>query len=247
MFYFGSNTKRDLSESAHHEVTQALIDQSNNYKDVQFFLLPSIPFFQSLRVKSKDSRLWLGNQSLSTTSGGDVTGEVSAKTLKALNSDLVMIGHAERRRLFDGPDEIEAQLAAAAKEGLRTLFCIGESARATDLNNLSNFLEKQLKPLTKVSVDLLIAYEPVFSIGESGSPAEPAYVAEVLEIIKDLLSKMGLPNAPLLYGGSVDDQNAPIYASISACQGLFVGRSAWSRNGIEAVFTNAYQVLKAKN
>lgn len=79
-----------------------------------------------------------------------------------------MIGHAERRRLFDGPDEIEAQLAAAAKEGLRTLFCIGESARATDLNNLSNFLEKQLKPLTKVSVDLLIAYEPVFPLAKVG-------------------------------------------------------------------------------
>ena len=65
MFYFGSNTKSNLGAAAHHEVAQAAKDLTITYPDVQFFLLPSIPFFRELKVNSLGSSLWIGNQSLS--------------------------------------------------------------------------------------------------------------------------------------------------------------------------------------
>ncbi|TSA47487.1 MAG: triosephosphate isomerase, partial [Actinomycetales bacterium] len=228
MFYFGSNTKRNLGLAAHQEITQAALDLAKSYSDVQFFLLPSIPFFRELQANSEGTSLWIGNQSISSTGSQDVTGEVSAQTLKTLNSDLVMIAHAERRHLFDGDTEIAAQLKAAESEDLRVLFCIGESVQAHDFEALRKLLQAQLGPLAHRSLDLIIAYEPVFSIGVDGVPADPQYVDKVSTIIKEELSELSFANTPLLYGGSVDVHNAALYGALKACDGLFVGRSAWN-------------------
>ena len=247
MFYFGSNTKSNLGAAAHHEIVQAAKDLANTYPDVQFFLLPSIPFFRELKANSLGSSLWIGNQSLSSTSEQDVTGEVQGATLKALGSDLVMIAHAERRRLFDGDAEIAAQLKAAESKDLRVLFCIGESLQAHDFEALRKLLKAQLEPLAHCSLDLIIAYEPVFSIGVGGVPADPQYVDTVLTIIKEELSALNIPNAPLLYGGSVDMHNAGLYGALKGCDGLFVGRSAWSAEGYKQVFQTGYEASKKKS
>ena len=147
MFYFGSNTKRDLDRLTHEGITRTAIGLASGHDDVQFFLLPSIPFFLELKEITDDSKLWIGNQSISSTSGTDVTGEISGTTLKALGSDLVMIGHAERRARFDGPDEISQQLHEAQRAGLRVLFCVGESTHNDDEAQLKQFLTSQLLPL----------------------------------------------------------------------------------------------------
>jgi triosephosphate isomerase len=247
MFYFGSNTKKDLGLDEHQEVTLAALRVAASYPDAQCFLLPSILYFQALKVEAKDTNLWVGNQSISSTAAENITGEVSAAALKAMNSELVMIGHAERRRLFDGKSEISAQLAAAANEGLRVLFCVGENVQMQDLGELSILLSEQLEPLSNISLELLIAYEPVFSIGVNGVPADPIYVDKVLRLIKELLSKQNLAATPLLYGGSVDGENASIYAALEHCDGLFVGRSAWSAKGYTEVFLSGYEAYENKS
>ena len=246
MFYFGSNTKSNLGAAAHHEVAQAAKDLAITYPDVQFFLLPSIPFFRELKVNSLGSSLWIGNQSVSSTSEQDVTGEVQAAALKALGSDLVMIAHAERRRLFDGDTEIAAQLKAAESADLRVIFCIGESVQAHDFEALRKLLRAQLEPLAHHSLDLIIAYEPLFSIGVGGVPADSQYVDRVLTIIKEELSELSLAKTPLLYGGSVDVHNAALYGALKGCDGLFVGRSAWSAEGYKQVFQTGYEAFKKK-
>jgi len=246
MFYFGSNTKSNLGAAAHHEVAQAAKDLAITYPDVQFFLLPSIPFFRELKVNSLGSSLWIGNQSLSSTSEQDVTGEVQAATLKALGSDLVMIAHAERRRLFDSDAKIAAQLKAAESADLQVIFCIGESVQAHDFGALRKLLKAQLEPLAHHSFELIIAYEPVFSIGVGGVPADPQYVDRVLTIIKEELSELNLAKAPLLYGGSVNVHNAASYGALKGCDGLFVGRSAWKAEGYKQVFQTGYEAFKKK-
>lgn len=247
MFYFGSNTKRNLGVAAHHEVAQAALTLAKSYSDAQFFLLPSIPFFRELKKKSEGTSLWIGNQTVSSISEQDITGEVSAHTLKNLNSDLVMIGHAERRRLFDGDKEIAAQLAAAAQDGLRVIFCIGEVFQSEDFDELAALFRRQLEPLSLLSIDLLIAYEPVFSIGINGTAADPNYIDQSLSIIRELLTEINLKSTPLLYGGSVNTQNASLYAALDACDGLFVGRSAWNSEGFKQVFLNGYAVSKKRS
>ena len=149
-------------------------------------------------------------------------------------------------KVFDGDKEIAAQLKAAESEDLRVLFCIGESVQADDFDALRKLLKAQLEPLAHRSLDLVIAYEPVFSIGVGGVPADPQYVNSVLTIIKEELSELTLAKTPLLYGGSVDVHNAALYGALKACDGLFVGRSAWSAEGYKQVFLNGYEAFKEK-
>jgi len=241
LFYFGSNTKRDLSVASHNAVATAALRLAAEFKDAQIFLLPSMPLFTSLKVQAAGSRLWIGNQTVSETSGHDVTGEVSARLLKSLRSDLVMIGHAERREFFDDENAVEAQLELAAQSRLRILYCLGESRLMKDRNKLRTFLHRQLRPLSKIKTPLLVAYEPVFSIGARGKPADPDYVASALEIIAEALEKGGKSRAPILYGGSVSVENASTYAALPNCHGLFVGRSAWSARGFSSVFRAGYR------
>lgn len=158
-----------------------------------------------------------------------------------------MIAHAERRRLFDGDAEIVAQLKAAESQDLRVLFCIGESVQAHEFVALRKLLKSQLEPLAQCSLDLIIAYEPLFSIGVGGVPADPQYVDRVLTIIKEELSELSLAKTPLLYGGSVNVHNAALYGALGACDGLFVGRSAWSAEGYQQVFQNGYEASKKKS
>ena len=204
-----------------------------------------MPLFSSMRTQADGSRLWVGNQTVSKTSGRDLTGEVSARLLKSLRSDLVMIGHAERREFSDDESSIAAQLEQATKSRLRILYCIGESQVTKDRNKLRTFLHRQLRPLAKIKTPLLVAYEPVFSIGASGKPADPEYVASALEIIAQALDQAGKSRVPILYGGSVSAENAGLYAALPNCQGLFVGRSAWSARGFSSVFRAGYRAFFA--
>jgi triosephosphate isomerase len=247
LFYFGSNTKRDLSLASHISITNSALKISKKYSDSRIFLLPAMPLMQMLRSRAKGSRLWIGNQVISATTGSDVTGEVSAKLVKSLGSDLVLIGHAERRRLFDGDREISSQLQLASACNLRILFCIGESRALKYKAALRKFLRNQLQALARIQTPVIVAYEPVFSIGAGGKPANPSYVARTLEIISEELARLGLNKTPILYGGSVNPDNAKLYAALDYCQGLFVGRSAWSAAGFEKVFLAGYNGYSAKS
>ncbi|MEY3469608.1 MAG: hypothetical protein RLZZ575_68, partial [Actinomycetota bacterium] len=79
-------------------------------------------------------------------------------------------------------------------------------------------------------------------------PAEPGYVEESFQLIKEALSELERKpeNFPLLYGGSVNVENAKQLASLDSCAGLFVGRSAWSKDGFRNVFEKAYAGYKSK-
>ncbi|NCU82344.1 MAG: triosephosphate isomerase [Actinobacteria bacterium] len=247
MFYFGSNTKRDLSPAQHFSLAKTALKISQEFLDSQIFLLPAMPLMQPVMDIAKDSRLWVGNQSISSTSAGDVTGEVSAKLLKALGSNLVLIGHAERRRLFDDDSAISSQLKLAKSSGLRILFCIGEKSIIKDKKELRKFFRRQLRPLANIQTRILLAYEPVFSIGVAGKAADPRYIENNLSIISEELLRLGISKSPILYGGSVDANNARTYASLNYCDGLFVGRSAWSARGFRQVFLAGYSGFVAKD
>jgi triosephosphate isomerase len=125
---------------------------------------------------------------------------------------------------------------AALGHKMTSLICVGESY-TEKLRGVSDLcLERQVKTaLRHVSGEalrhILFAYEPVWAIGESGHPADPDYVQERHAAIRKVLGNM-YPNqcvaeVPLLYGGSVNQQNFSSYAEKKDVNGLFIGRAAW--------------------
>ncbi len=248
MFYFGTNTKQQLNQEQHEEVVEiaALLAKSN--KDTQFFVLPTMPLLVPLKKMSFGSGLWVGPQRVSGTES-NTTGEISAKLIKELDADLVMVGHAERRAMGEKDKDLKEQLQALQENNLMAIYCMGESEKEPSVQIREGVFAKQLKVLKDLNIErALIGYEPVWSIGVNGTPAESGYVEESFEAIKSVLTDLGmnLKNFPLCYGGSVNIDNAKELAALDNCDGLFVGRSAWSKDGFRNVYDKAHAGFRSK-
>ena len=248
MFYFGTNTKQQLNQEQHEEVVEiaALLAKSN--KDTQFFVLPTMPLLVPLKKMSFGSGLWVGPQRVSGTES-NTTGEISAKLIKELDADLVMVGHAERRALGEKEKDIKQQLQALQENNLMSIYCMGENEKERSVQTRKDIFAKQLKVLKDLNIErALIGYEPVWSIGVNGTPAESSYVEESFDAIKSVLTDLGLnlKNFPLCYGGSVNIDNAKELAALDNCDGLFVGRSAWSKDGFRNVYDKAHAGFRSK-
>ena len=184
---------------------------------------------------------------------GAYTGEISAIMLAASGVDLVMLGHAERRTLFrrDGCSVVQESRRRSWNAGLRVLLCVGEQAGEREVGISRETVAIQLKTalfdvddsvITSQRDQLLVAYEPVWSIGEGGTPATPSTVEAMQGWIREvLMQKFGAvgQHVPLLYGGSVNQSNCANYAALSHVDGLFVGRAAWSPQGFVEVMRKA--------
>ena len=248
MFYFGTNTKQQLNQEQHEEVVEiaSLLAKSN--KDTQFFVLPTMPLLVPLKKMSFGSGLWVGPQRVSGTES-NTTGEISAKLIKELDADLVMVGHAERRAMGEKEKDLKEQLQALQENNLMAIYCMGESEKEPSVQIRKDVFAKQLKVLKDLNIErALIGYEPVWSIGVNGTPAESGYVEASFEAIKSVLTDLGLnlKNFPLCYGGSVNIDNAKELAALDNCDGLFVGRSAWSKEGFRNVYDKAHAGFRSK-
>lgn len=236
MLYFGTNTKQGLDRVSHRSIVTSASKLSEQHHEVQFFILPTAPLFLELKSLVEKERVWVGSQNFSANLG-NTTGEISVTTLKEIQSDLVMVGHAERRALGEDEIVIARQLVELDKEKLRVLLCIGEKENSMNKNLLEKHLQNQLKCIKNIkNSELMIAYEPIWSIGENGVAADADYVGRSLEIIRKILGSFDRVNLPILYGGSVNQNNARSYSQLDGCDGLFVGRSAWREDGFNQVF-----------
>jgi triosephosphate isomerase len=194
------------------------------------------------------SGLWVGPQRVSGTED-NTTGEISAKLIKEIDADLVMVGHAERRAIGEKEKDIKQQLQALQENNLMSIYCMGESEKERSVQTRKDIFAKQLKVLKELNIErALIGYEPVWSIGVNGTPAESSYVEESFDAIKSVLTDLGLnlKNFPLCYGGSVNIDNAKELAALDNCDGLFVGRSAWSKDGFRNVYDKAHAGFRSK-
>ena len=214
--------------------------------NAQLFVIPA---FTSLAaaVEARDETqlpLWIGAQNMHWEPSGAFTGEISATMLTALGVDLVLLGHAERRGLFHETDaNLRRKVQAAVNAGLRVLLCVGETAdeRAygVGLETVGRQLKIALGALDPVAAPLLqVAYEPVWSIGAGGTPAQPEDVTPVSRHIRSLLVAQFGPaggGVPILYGVSVDPSNAATFLAVPEIDGLFVGRAAWTADGFAAI------------
>ncbi|HEU5433628.1 MAG TPA: triose-phosphate isomerase, partial [Thermomicrobiales bacterium] len=196
----------------------------------------------------KASGIWIGAQNMHWAAAGAYTGEISAAMLQALGVDLVLLGHAERRLLFHETDrDVNRKVLAAVERGLRVLLCVGETADERGYGVGGETVARQLKigvyDLEPNHLPLLqIAYEPVWCIGASGTPARPDDVEPMARLIRDVLGdRFGEPGraTSVLYGGSVDPANAGGFVRLPDIDGLFVGRAAWTVDGFRATLDAA--------
>jgi L-erythrulose 1-phosphate isomerase len=205
---------------------------------IQPFLLPPHTALASVRNRlPADSPILLGAQNAHWAAEGSWTGEISMRMAKEAGATMIEIGHSERREHFGETDHTVAlKVAAAVAHGLIPLICVGEPLAVRDVGGAEDFVGVQLRialsELAPAEIgQVIIAYEPIWAIGEHGTPARPEQVAGVMALINEVVAAAGRPARAVLYGGSVDTQHAAELLSDPNTHGLFIGRAAWEASG----------------
>jgi L-erythrulose 1-phosphate isomerase len=169
---------------------------------------------------------------------GAWTGEISPVMLKDCGLDLVELGHSERREHFGETDQaVGLKTAAAVKHGLVPLICVGETLAEREDGRANAVLTAQVQGALQFlegeakGEKILFAYEPVWAIGDKGIPASADYADRQQALIKKIAGDLLPARPPVLYGGSVNPQNAAELIGQPHIDGLFIGRSAWQAEG----------------
>ncbi|RDH79717.1 triosephosphate isomerase [Mycolicibacterium moriokaense] len=188
---------------------------------VRLVVLPSHPYLLETRILFAATPVRVGAQDLFWEDGGAFTGEVGGPQLRELGCDYVEIGHAERRRLF-GEDEsvIALKTAAAFRNGLTPLLCVGEQRRSSVEAATATCVTQVRSALANAVGPVVVAYEPVWAIG-AAEPAPPSYIAAVCRGLRANLSNT---RSSVIYGGSA--KPGLLTALGDGVDGLFLGRFA---------------------
>jgi len=216
-----------------------------NATSAHLFVVPPFPYIAEVADILRGTRVKVGAQNMHWEDKGAWTGEVSPTMIKDCGATFAELGHSERRTFFNETDETVAlKVKAALAHDLIALVCIGDTRAEYETGATADVLARQtrfaLKYVGKNAPGrVVIAYEPVWSIGEGGIPADPDFANEQHGRLKSLTAELAGEALPILYGGSVNRENCVALANRSHIDGLFIGRSAWDAPGyigiIEAV------------
>lgn len=205
---------------------------------VQPFVIPSFTAVREVKAALAKTRVKVGAQNMHWADAGAWTGEVSPLQLRDCALDLVELGHSERREHFGETDEtVGLKAEAAVRHGFVPLICVGETLAEREAGRAEEVLAAQTKgALAKLdagqrTAEILLAYEPVWAIGDKGIPATSDYADHQQMLIKRAAAEVLNREPPVLYGGSVNPGNAAELVAQPHIDGLFIGRSAWAAEG----------------
>jgi len=230
VFIFG-NWKMHKTIDAAVQFVKDLIPLVEN-SSPQIYLAVPFTAIKPVSEEAKESNIVIGAQNMNDASEGAFTGEIAGEMLKNAGAKFVILGHSERRHLFNEDNAlINRKVKRAIEDGLQPVVCVGETLEEREEGKTDAVLEEQLsmslEGLTKEQMgDVIVAYEPVWAIGTGKRP-----VVEDIEkahtFCREVLAKKwtkGVANGtPILYGGSVKPENAKELLKPADVDGLLVG------------------------
>jgi triosephosphate isomerase (TIM) len=206
---------------------------AQRYKEVAVALAPPFPLLGLLREEV--AAIGVGGQDCHTAVKGAHTGDVSAAMLDDIGADFVIVGHSERRRDHGETDAmVRAKAEAALATGLGVIVCVGETLEQRDSGAAEAVVSRQVDesvPAGEAATEaalagkLSVAYEPVWAIGTGRVAAVEDVVAMHAAIGARLTELLGTAGARvrILYGGSVNGENAPALLASPGVGGALVG------------------------
>ncbi|NMG04414.1 triose-phosphate isomerase [Azoarcus taiwanensis] len=188
------------------------------------------PYLAQVGEILEDSAIAFGSQDVSEYGYGAYTGEVNAEMLAEFGCRFVIVGHSERRSLFDESDETVARKAGAVLDAnMVPVVCVGETLAQRDAGEVHSVLQQQLDALDTVRgasrlAGLVVAYEPVWAIGTGRTPT-PEQVQDALGFVRAWFAARidDADAVDVLYGGSVKAGNAAELFALPDSDGGLIG------------------------
>ena len=197
--------------------------KSNKKNKFKIIYCPPNTLIQPLSRRFKKTKLEVGAQNCHHSyEYGAYTGHVNSTMLKNVGAKYIILGHSENRQLGETDRLINLKIKSAIKTGLKIIFCIGETLKEKKTDKTNKILKRQIAKglkLIKNKSQIIIAYEPVWSIGTGIIPKERELTKTIL-FIKSRFKK----NYPkILYGGSVNSDNVNKLKKIPNIDGFLIG------------------------
>jgi triosephosphate isomerase (TIM) len=229
---FAANWKMHHGPTAARAFVAAFLARFSPRPDRTVVLFPpAISVHPVVAARADRTDIKVGVQNIHSEAKGAFTGETSAPMARDAGAEFVLVGHSERRHTFGETDaEAARKCTVAFAHGLTPVLCVGETIAQRELGATNEVVLTQLRAgLADVDAPairrLAIAYEPVWAIG-TGRTATPDDAASVHAVIRDALVGLAGRDAasiPILYGGSVNRQNAASLLAAPGVDGLLVG------------------------
>jgi triosephosphate isomerase len=210
-------------------------NSAKRLKNTDIIICPPFPFLQPLSRLDYPKNIFFGVQNIGSEIKGAFTGEVSANMAKSVGAKFSIIGHSERRAMGESNETIKKKLQIAFDADLTPILCVGEKERDKDGNHLA-FIKNQIKECLaglqkKYLVGINIAYEPIWAIGRSYKEAmTPTDIHEttlfIEKVIGELFGRDIAGSAKILYGGSVEPENAGAIMEYGNIEGFLVGHAS---------------------
>ena len=242
----GGNWKMHLDRDDARKYCQELIRGLEDTR-AEVVIFPSAPLLQEVADALSESPVVWGGQDLHEQDQGAFTGDVSGAQLGDIGCSWVLCGHSERRRDHAESDELVGHKASAAiRHGLTPLICLGESLEQRQSGETFQVLERQLNAALAARPDpFSLAYEPVWAIG-TGETATPQIAQEahqfLREALADLVGSETAATKRILYGGSVNPDNAAELFAPPDVDGFLVGGASLQAESFADIVKNATSI-----
>ena len=213
------------------------LDEDMKNKSLNCDVIIGTPFIHlaSVAAAIDTKKIGVAAENCADKASGAYTGEVSAAMVKSTGAEYVILGHSERREYYnETPEILKEKVLLALENGLKVIFCIGESLAEREANKQNEVVKAELEgSVFNLSAEdfskIIIAYEPIWAIG-TGKTATAEQAEEIHAYIRSVIAdKYGndvAENTSILYGGSCKASNAPeLFAKPNIDGGLIGGAS----------------------
>lgn len=242
------NWKMNMNLHQSQKLVSEIINGLGKDDKTEVIVCPPFTSLSEVNSLLKGTQIKLGAQNMYYEESGAYTGEISADMLKSVGCEYVILGHSERRVIFNESDElINKKIKAALVKGLKPIFCIGELLEQRESGETMKVVSSQVeKGLEGVSAEqmknVIIAYEPVWAIG-TGKTANPEQAQEVHSFIRELVAKKFSSSIAdgliIQYGGSVKPDNSGELLSQKDIDGALVGGACLKADSFLGIIASA--------
>ena len=212
--------------------------KKNNFSNqVQACIFPQSLHLNYLIDSLKTTPVYFGGQNCYFKTNGPFTGEISPVALKEIGCDYVILGHSERRQIFNETnDHIKKCSEAAVNAKLTPIICVGENLDDRNNKKALDFVKEQiLNSIPITNKDIIIAYEPIWSIGTGIIPSKDE-IFEMHDYIKKIAQSLLNIKVKVLYGGSVNLNNLEEVLSVNNVDGVLVGGASLKVKDFLAIY-----------
>ena len=226
--YFIANWKMFGKISSINSINKVIsLSKSPKYKKAKIIYCPPYTLLEKFNKKTINTNIQIGAQNFDQLSdNGAFTGSISAKLIKDTGSSYVILGHSENRKIGETNKIINLKIKSAIKNNLNVILCIGETLKEKKNKKTNKILAYQLQHCLKnikEKKNIIIAYEPIWSIGTGLIPTNENLQKIILFIRKILNKNYKSLKVKLLYGGSVNPKNIQDLNKITQLDGYLIG------------------------